>query len=332
MSRGPVTRRNLILIHRGPAYARDFETIAGKVMARDGGIAVHLRTGSVPTDLAAGAWQHPTLTVALMSRFRLAIRRGPVLHSHQVEKLTQQEIFRRHGIATPPALPFRFGMKLDPIIFGDLVVLKPMSLHLTSKGEGIHLLRRKQAEGLRPDDFPAGHLIRIDRRGYVVQRFIDTGEYVADHRIATFLGRVLYANCATARQRRPALHPAIPNLTENTISGLVQQSDWRWHADPDVLELARKVHAAFPDIPLLGTDILREAATGKLYVLECNPGGNTWHFSSPTGREWQMKMGRSLGATGKNAEAIGRKMLLEQFGAFDVAAEALVEKTRELAA
>jgi hypothetical protein len=72
-------------------------------------------------------------------------------------------------------------------------------------------------------------------------------------------------------------------------------------ADPDVLELARKVHAAFPNIPRLGTDILREAATGKLYVLERNPGGNTWHFSSPIGRECQMKMGRSLGASEKLA-------------------------------
>ncbi|MEQ1522858.1 MAG: hypothetical protein ABL936_16440, partial [Aestuariivirga sp.] len=68
-----------------------------------------------------------------------------------------------------------------------------------------------------------------------------------------------------------------------------------------------------------------------LYVLECNPGGNTWHFSSPTGRKWQFRIGRSLGASRGMAKSAGRKMLLEQFGAIDIVAHALVEKTRELA-
>jgi hypothetical protein len=29
----------------------------------------------------------------------------------------------------------------------------------------------------------------------------------------------------------------------------------------------------------LGFDIIREVQSGKLYVLEANPGGNTWIFS-----------------------------------------------------
>lgn len=43
---------------------------------------------------------------------------------------------------------------------------------------------------------------------------------------------------------------------------------------------ARKIGAAFHDAPLLAIDFLRDAKTGKLWFLECNPGGNTWHFSS----------------------------------------------------
>lgn len=330
-SRGPMTKRNLIIIHRGPAYVPDFDAISAKVRVLDADISVHHQAASLGTCLPDQAWQHPTLTVALTSVFKLAVRRGPVLRNHQVEKLVQQALFRKHGIPTPPALPFHFGMKLDPILFGEFVVLKPMNLFMTSRGVGIHLLRRRQAESITLDDFPADHLIRGDHKGYIVQKFIDTGEYVADHRVATFFGRVLYANCATAREPRPELHPVIPNVTDNTISGLVQQSDWRWHADADVLELARKVHAAFPGIPLLGIDILRQAGTGKLFVLECNPGGNTWHFSSSTGRSWHARIGRSLGAPEHQAEAAGRKMLLEQFSAFDRVAEALVEKTRTLA-
>jgi hypothetical protein len=327
-----VSKRSLLVIHRGPEYARDFDEILAKVRTLDRDIAArHLPSNFI--GLPADVWQHPTLTVALCSTFRLPIRRGPVLKNHQIDKLVQQEIFRKNSIATPPALPFRFGMRLDPIVFGEHVVLKPMSLHLTSTGRGIHLLRRVQAERLTPADFPADHLIRIDRKGYFVQKYIDTGEHVSDSRVSTFFGRILYANTATARNRMPPLPEAAPNLLSNTISGLVQESDWNWRPEPDVLDLAKKVHAAFPNIPLLGTDILREARTGKLYVLECNPGGNTWHFSSNFGRNvWQVKMGLSFGASERNAEAVGRKLLLEQFGAFDLVAEALAEKTQQLAA
>jgi hypothetical protein len=328
-----MTKRNLIIIHRGPAYERDFDEIAAKVHALDRNITVYHLPDNLKVEFPVGTWQHPTLTVSLSSRFRLPVRRGPLLKNYQVEKLAQQEVFRKNGIATPPALPFRFGMRLDPIVFGEYVVLKPSDLRLTSTGRGIHLLRRRQAEKLTLHDFPVDHPIRINQKRYIVQRFIDTGEHVSDSRVATFFGRVLYANTATARNPMPALPESAPNLLSNTISGLVQESDWCWRPEPDMLELAKRVHAAFPNIPLLGTDILREARTGRLYVLECNPGGNTWHFSSVFGRSvWQVKMGRSFGASEKDAQAVGRKLLLDQFNAFDLVAEELLEKTQELAA
>jgi hypothetical protein len=254
-----------------------------------------------------------------------------VTKNYQVDKLAQAKVFRAHGIPVPPLLPFKFGMKLDPVLFGEFVILKPMSLHLTSSGQGIHLLRRRSLETMTAQDFPQDHLIHKDTKGYIVQKFIDTGERVSDNRVSTFFGRVLYANCATARTPRPALSQLGFDVHRNTISSLVMESDWRWHSDEATLQLAQKVHAAFPKIPLLGTDILREAGTGRLYVLECNPGGNTWHFSSPTGREWQLRIGRSLGTSRDKAESAGRKMLLDQFGAFDLVAHALVEKTQELA-
>ena len=324
--------KSLVIVHRGPEYQANFAEIAARVTARDPGIRPFILAAADPRPPPAWVWENPALTVALTSRFRLRPQRGPVLRNHQVDKLVQAKVFQANGIPTPPVLPFTFGMRLDPILFGDFVILKPMSLHLTSSGQGIHLLRRTRVERLTRDDFPAVHPIHRDRRGYLVQRFVDTGPHVSDNRVATFFGRVLYANCATARPSRPDLGHFDPAVGETAISSLVQDSDWRWHADADVLHLAERVHAAFPGIPLLGTDILREAGTGRLFVLECNPGGNTWHFSSPGGQAWRIKLGRRLGATGSGAEAAGRKMLLEQFGAFDIVAEALVAKTRALAA
>ena len=95
-------------------------------------------------------------------------------------------------------------------------------------------------------DFPPHHLIHKDAQGYLVQKFIDTGERVSDNRVSTFFGRVLYANCATAKTPRPALSQLGFDVHNNTISSLVMESDWRWHSDEDTLQLAQKVHAAFP--------------------------------------------------------------------------------------
>lgn len=324
--------RTLIILHRGPEYQADFDDIAARVRAIDANIQTFVMSSRDQRPLPAAAWEHPTLIVSLDSKFLLWPKRGTVRKNYQVDKLAQAKVFRAHGIPVPPLLSFQFGMKLDPVLFGEFVILKPMSLHLTSSGQGIHLFRRRSLEKMTAKDFPQNHLIHMDTSGYLVQKFIDTGERVSDNRVSTFFGRVLYANCATARTPRAELHLMGSGLQDTAISSLVMETDFRWHADEDTLQLAQKVHAAFPDIPLLATDILREANTGKLYVLECNPGGNSWHFSSPTGRVWQRKIGLNLGASRDKAESAGRKMLLEQLGAFDIVAHALVEKTRELAA
>jgi hypothetical protein len=54
--------------------------------------------------------------------------------------------------------------------------------------------------------------------------------------------------------------------------------------DAEIIGLAERAAAAFPHIPLLGVDLVREEPSGKGYVLEVNPGGQVWSFSTPTGR------------------------------------------------
>jgi len=64
----------------------------------------------------------------------------------------------------------------------------------------------------------------------------------------------------------------------------------------DVLSLAERAHAAVPRVPLLGVDILRDADTGELFVVELNGLGYTWDFSSPTGLSLQAQFGFNLEA------------------------------------
>ena len=93
--------------------------------------------------------------------------------------------------------------------------------------------------------------------------------------------------------------------------------------DADVLDLARRAYAAMPAIPLQGVDIIREAASGRLFVLEINAGGNTWHFSSTYMEE------RRKSRPAEEQSAHPREERIAQFGAWDVAARVLIKKTRE---
>jgi hypothetical protein len=88
---------------------------------------------------------------------------------------------------------------------------------------------------------------------------------------------------------------------------------------PDVHEFARKIASAFPAVPLLGCDIVKDIHTGELHALEVNAGGDVWHFSSPFLAEIRAKH--------PNIE----KSMKAQYGAFDVAAKALIRATRQMA-
>ena len=326
---GAMSQRNLILIHRGPNYEEDFGEIAQKVIARDRGITVYHLPAGLEADLPVSAWQYPTLTVSLSSKFRIPIRRGPTLSNRAIGKLDQQDTFRRNGIPTPPALPYLLGMKLDPILFGEFVVLKPIDLRMTSKGIGVKLFRRRTLENMTGQQFASA----MPPGEYMVQRYVDTGAQFKWFRVCTFLGSPLYSFFAISRIVRPPLTASDEALFEAVIaSNFMTDQHIQMYAPPPVIDMARKVHRAFPHIPLLGQDILIEERTERLFVLECNAGGNTWHFSSEVAREWREAHGRQVPEPNHlGAERRGRFFLIDQFGAFDVAAFALARAVRELA-
>lgn len=317
-----MTRRNLIIIHRGPEYASDFETISLKVRAIDPAMVIYSLPARLKADLPTGAWQHPTLTVALQGNFRLKVKRGPVLRNRMIGKLDQQAAFRARNIATPPALPFRFGMVLDPILFGDYVVLKPADLMLTSDGAGILFYRRSTLAAAKPADFSSLPHPNPTSAPFLVQRFVHSGPRISVERVTTFLGEVI------SQWRAEAVVDVLPASPRDIADGTnvaVQRvtRDRFLTADPDAAEIGRQVAAALPDVPLLGVDILREPESGRLSVLECNAGGNTWFFSSDLGSHVRQAMRSSRLNDAPSGEAEGKQRLVEQFGAFDIAAAAL---------
>ncbi len=328
-----MSERNLIIIHRGSDYVRDFEEIAQKISAIDPAIIVFCIDKSTSRVMPDDAWKRPTLTVALQSKFKAEIKRGPILMNRPILKPMQHKVLLDAGLPTPPTMLFFPGMKLDPIMFGEYVVIKPINPKLASYGRGIQLFRRRKLETMKITHFPRNHFIHRDRDGYIVQRFIDTGPFLGVYRVLTLFGVPLYCFLAQDKLPQPRVSGTDDEIEKLRVTSNTGSFRVRWPcSDADVLALGASVGKAFPDIPLLGTDIIREEASGKPFVLECNPGGNTWHFSSrsTTGVRQQMG-GRSL-VGAKKADQIGRQMLIDQFGAFDLAAQVLIEKTRQLAA
>ena len=325
-------KRNLILIHRGSRYERDFGEIGRKIVALDREISVYTISMESKSQLPAAIWQNPTLVVSFTGKYNLQVRRGKILKNLPIDKLLQYQIFRKAGIPTPPTLAFKFGMMLDPLLFGDLLLIKPMDLNLTSKGDGVQLFRRRRIEQLRLHDFPPDHPIHVDRQGYLVQRFVDTGLYPSFHRVETLFGKILYSWHSTLQIPRCPLDAPDAEIERAIIATQGGGKDRKLVKEPDILALAEKVHEAFASIPLLAIDILRDHTTGKLYVLECNPGGNTWHFSSQIGAKLRLGFGNATVNGEKRAHEIARQMFIDQYGAFDIAAQVLVEKTQALAA
>ena len=83
--------------------------------------------------------------------------------------------------------------------------------------------------------------------------------------------------------------------------------------DTDLLDLGRRTHAAFADLPVLGIDMVRDISDGRLWVLEANPEGDTWNFGYRGGH-------RLMKAAGLD--------FYRQFDALDRCAAALTELCR----
>jgi hypothetical protein len=324
--------RNLIIIHRGPEYAQDFTEIAQKIAAIDTTVAVYCADYRATQVMPENAWELPTLTVALTDGFKADIRRGTVLVNQSIHKPGQHRIFVQSGIPTPPAMRFVPGMKIDPIMFGEHVVIKPTSPAMASYGRGIQLFRRRKLETMMIEDFPADHLIHRDRNGYLVQRFVDTGPHLPLYRVVTLLGTPLYMWLGREKVPRPQRGESDTEIESYRITS--NNGNFReivLEVEDEILDLATRVGLAFPSIPLLGIDIIRDCRTGKLFVLECNPGGNVWHFSSRLGAGVRQRLGGLTLVGAKKAEVIGRRKLIDQIGAFDRSAEILVRKACDMA-
>jgi hypothetical protein len=308
--------RHLVLVHTHRFQdVHDFEEIALKVRELAPDIEVFIANNEIPSSVTRRrAGRMPTLVVSPGQLIDFHPLRGKVYAGTAIPKLEQLARFEAAGIAVPPSAEITPGVNLSEAAFGSHVVVKP-GYSTASQGHHMTLMRREAVKFQPRESYPEDHPGRYGPM--FAQRFIDTGEYVNHHRVLTLFGAPLLAFKTSATVARIAL--AAPDDVLATVMVKARRRDApikrELTRDPDILELARRTYSALPEAPLQGVDIVREASTGRLFVLEANPGGNTWIFSKG-------EMSTRL----KNALNVER--LSDPFDAFTAAAKVLVERTR----
>lgn len=289
----------------------DFEAIARRIGERAPDIRVFV-VDTKDADWADPRFAHgaPTLTVAPMPIKKFRPPAGAVSQGHEFPKDEQYRMLARLGVPVPEWTAIAPDTLLDPLHWGPYVVVKPA---LGRKGAEIFIKRAGRVRYRPAESFPQEHPAR--RAPLLAQRFIYTGTWPSNFRVVTFFGRTLLCWRCEAAHRHVPLHSRWDFKAEGgiTVVSNKRDSSYALARDPDVIALAEKAHAAFPDQPLLGTDIVRDADTGELYVIECNPRGDAWLVSSDMGRMIERANGLDFAG---------------QFGALDVASETLIRETR----
>lgn len=307
--------KNLFLVCDEAKSWKDFQEIGREIVAEARDVSVHVVPGrfdsaAVPPQV----WSRPTLTVAFGALGGFEPRRGKRFENRQISKTEQYRQFLAKGIATPKTALFKFGARYDPAQWGEFVVLKPANLRLSSDKDNVRLLRTSFLDGLTPESFavlgfpPAMPLL--------IQSFVDTGPNPQHYRVLTLFGEPLYAQHKVMHRRRVDLDAPDEEIMRAVVADGVGENTRSFRHYPEVVAFARKVADAFPDIPLLGIDVMEEASSRALSVLEVNAGGNTWHFSSPASAYWRETHPEHVEA------------MKAQFGAFKAAGRALIRQTR----
>jgi hypothetical protein len=311
-----IARHLVLAYHPGWQSLGDLNAIANHVRDIDPTIGTfivpHTHRNGVTRKAAA---ERPTLVVSPGSMGEFKPSRGKVFQGRPIPKIEEIARLRGAGLPVPRTELLTPDLQLDPGEWGEFVIVKPTDILTSSHGLGIQLMRTSRVRHIAPQDYPRGHPGRLGPM--IVQQFIDTGDHISVCRVLTFFGEPLYAMVDRSRQPRVDLAAPDAEIESAVVATQAIARDERFLVDEaDVLAMARAAHEAIPEIPLKGCDFVREAATGRLYVLELNCGGNTWHFSSrqqaadrrKQGPEFELKRG-------------------QQFDAMRTAARVLVDKT-----
>lgn len=302
--------RNLVLVHtEGWQDLSDFLAIKVHVERMAPDIEVFIASNLSPSSFTRKkAAARPCLVFSPVKLLTFRPDRGRLYVGQPMSKMVEMQRLLSAGLPVPAFEEIRPGIVLSPDVYGPYVVVKP-SYELASWGQGISLHRTENVLYQAPSEYPEEH---PGRHGpMVVQKFIDCG-YAMTCRVLTLFGTPIFS----------LLRESTVPLALDGCDGPFEQADFmpappntivQIARDPDILAFAASVYEAMPDIALQACDILRDKH-GKLHILEINPGGGTWMFSSINAPNYRSRLGLDD--------------LAAPFDAFHTCATILIERTR----
>lgn len=275
----------LLLAHQPRVCTpEDFREVALWVQEHDP--TVH---ATAVTDRIDGSQAHgeildlPTTTVAPARLLSFRPPHGTVLVGPDLPKDDEYRALELAGLPVPKWALLTRESRPDLDGFGRYVVVKPAR---SGRGADVRIMRRGRVRWRRPNTEFTLKNNPGDCR-WIVQDFVYTGRWPVSYRVATLFGTVLWAWRTEASRDRSPLHDreAFDTTESSGVSIVASGRGCRFTLcfETDVIALAQRAHAAFPDVPLLGVDVLRDVDSGRLYLIEVNSSGFTWHFSSPVG-------------------------------------------------
>jgi hypothetical protein len=302
--------RHLVMVNTDRLQARsEFETIAAAIRREAPDIGVFVvdndQTQSVTRRQAA---RLPSVIFSPVALKRFKPGRGKVYAGRSHKKMEEIARLVAGGIPVPETVVIEPGLRLDPATWGPFTIVKP---NVGRQGSGVQLMRTRDVAWVDPMTLPRKH----PRYGVpsLAQKFIDTGPNTNHFRVLTIFGNPIYSTNSRMAARTYTLDPDGTDSVDVPIASNTGERAVLLNFDAEVIAFASTVWRALPEIPVLGVDVIREHATGKLYVLEVNASGLTWHTSSNYGQMLQAKNGYDYTA---------------QFGAIEIIAKALIERTR----
>lgn len=295
----------------------DFREVSRRIAATTPEIATHVYTTDANLRALLGTFGkalRPTLTIEMdRVRFAWPLRGRRFSHRHGLGKPDELRRLGEAGLPVPEWTELTPATRLDPAKWGRYVVVKPA---FSRRGAYVWIRKTGKVRYEAPSDFPKDH--PGHRAGMYAQRFIYTGEWPIAYRVSVYFGKPIVAVRYEGRRDLPPLQDRDAfrgtggrSIVANAMGCTISCID-----DADILDLARRAHLSFPETPSLGVDIVREEGTGKLYILEVNPGGGSWMLSTGGGRKMQEQFGLDFYA---------------QFGALDIIAKVSADLALRLA-
>ena len=301
-----------IIVAKHRCDPADFISISNKINKKCQNINVNIMTLFPADDLIEESLTEeeesydkslPSLTICLVDLPDLNVS-GKLMMCRAIDKMDQYNVFKINNLKTPTTNLYNPNMDLSA--FNDHVILKPFYAELQSSGHGLYVISKDALIKER----------KTFNTPYIIQQFIDSGNKPSIFRATMFLGEVLYICKINGVVEK--LDGIIPeNFHNKCRPPAIDVHEFEHY--PDVYYFAKKITEAFPDSPILGVDIIKDHKTNELYVLEVNAGGNVWHFSSKS----------EANKNKLHPHHIYHK--LNQYNAFNTAADALIRATKKYA-